>query len=100
MNGQAYGQSYYCHPFTSPPFLPQMVAEAGKAYKRLAGDGGEISEGVRYQRSGAVAEIAEDFPSDFGIVARVRRIGEVDFALVTFACQEDGVAVDSHRERL
>jgi len=117
VNGQAYGQSYYCHPFTSPPFLPRMVAEAGKAYKRKPGRFRKFASSqqsavstvstvstqhsvLSTQHSMAVAEIAEDFPSDFGIVARVRRIGEVDFALVTFACEEDSIAVDGHRERL
>jgi len=102
VNGQAYGQSYYCHPFTSPPFLPRMVAEAGKAYKREPGRFRKFGEhsALSTQHSMIVAEIAEDLPSDFRVVAEVRGIGKVDFALVTFARQEDGVAVDGHRERL
>ena len=31
VNGQAYSQSSYCRPFTSPPFLRRIVAEGGWA---------------------------------------------------------------------
>ncbi len=37
VNGQAYGQSSYCRPFTSPPFLLRMVADGQPASQGLEG---------------------------------------------------------------
>ena len=44
VNGQAYGQSSYCRPFTSPPFLLRMVADGRPASQGLRRTIHEISE--------------------------------------------------------
>ena len=37
VNGQAYGQSSYCRPFTSPPFLCRIVADDIRSHNRKSG---------------------------------------------------------------
>ena len=45
-----------------------------------------------------IAEFAEGLAGDSWVVAGVRRVGEVDFALVALAGEEDRVAVDGHSD--